>query len=130
MNPAWRIKGRTSDGPARQETRLVFDMEARKETGSVVLQIDGRERQVNVSEVDGTDAVANKKKMRNGDVPSSSVQLNGPVDELSWASWRASKARRDGSSRVRFGQSNTRALECRSACVRSLEPKEWRLETD
>lgn len=96
-----------------------------------MLQIDGRERQVNVSEVDGTDAVANKiKKMRNGDVPSSSVQLNGPVDELSWASWRASKARRDGWSRVRFGQSNTRALECRSACVRSLEPKEWRLETD
>lgn len=36
-NPAWRIKGRTSDGPARQEARLVFDMEARKETGSGVL---------------------------------------------------------------------------------------------
>lgn len=58
-NPAWRIKGRTSDGPARQETRLMFDTEARKETGSVVLQIDERERQVNVSEVDDTDAVAN-----------------------------------------------------------------------
>lgn len=37
----------------------MFDTEARKETGSVVLQIDERERQVNVSEVDGTDAVAN-----------------------------------------------------------------------
>lgn len=61
-NPAWRIKGRTSDGPARQEARLMFDREARKETGSVVLQIDGRERQANVSEVDSTDAVANKKK--------------------------------------------------------------------
>lgn len=60
-NPAWRIKGRTSDGPARQETRLVFDMSTRKETGSVVLRIDRRERQVNVSEVDGTDARANKK---------------------------------------------------------------------
>lgn len=59
-NPAWRIKGRTSDGPARQETRLMLDTETRKETGSsVVLQIDERERQVNVSEVDGTDAVAN-----------------------------------------------------------------------
>lgn len=56
-------------------------MEVRKEIGSVVLQIDGRERQVNVSEVDGTDEIANKKA-RNGDVPSSSVQLNGPVNEL------------------------------------------------
>ena len=73
-NPAWRIKGRTSDGPARQDTRLMFDTGARKETGSVVLQIDDRERQVNVSEVDCTDASANKKKkVRNGDVPSSSV---------------------------------------------------------
>lgn len=24
------------------------------------------------------------KKVRNGDVPSSSVQLNGPVNEVSW----------------------------------------------
>ena len=31
-NPAWRIKGRTSDGPARQDTKLVFDTGATKET--------------------------------------------------------------------------------------------------
>lgn len=39
-------------------------MRARKEIGSVVLQIGSRERQVNVSEVDFTAATANKKKIK------------------------------------------------------------------
>lgn len=70
-NPAWRIKGRTSDGPARQDAKLVFD------TGRCAPD----RQQGETSEClgrHGRGAMANKK-VRNGDVPSSSKQLNGPV---------------------------------------------------
>jgi hypothetical protein len=69
-------QGRTSDGPAKQDTRLLSDTRARKERGNVVLQIGSRQRQVNVS-VEGTGVGANKriknKKARKGDVPNSSM---------------------------------------------------------